>query len=262
MEFIENGTAEKDIKNLLKQFHPDVCKDPKAQLATQKLIEYLSIVNNGYKTKDDIGLATTKDNSIQFNISSEYITKSKTVIEQLLGLKDPHLNYFLPKDALVDSDELKCMCHKRVVPLDIMQLEPEAVNWVVSRVLGFLTILHFYKYVHAGITPNALWIDPETHGVVFPSFYHAGKIGDKIKTISGKYSKFYPKHFLETKVLVPELDIQLAKKLAIYLYGNKMPKAFTKFFNSYAYKSSLDTYHEWRLLLETNFPKKFIKLNY
>lgn len=262
MEFVGHETAEKDIKNLLKQFHPDVCKDPNAQVVTQKLIEYLSIINTGYKTKDDIGLVTTKDNIIKFNISTEYVNKSKTVIDQLLRINDSQLNYFLPKETLIDAGELKCVCYKRIVPLDIMILEPEAVNWVVSRVLGFLVILHFYKYVHAGITPNALWVDPETHGIVFPSFYHSGKFGDKIKTISGKYSKFYPKHFLDDGKLSPELDIQLAKKLALHLYGDKIPKNFVKFFGSHKYNSSLDVYNMWRDLLKNNFPKKFVKLNY
>lgn len=141
------------------------------------------------------------------------------------------------------------------------------MNWIYSRILEFAGWINQTGYVHAGFTPDSIYTVPETHGIQVISFYHMTKIDDKLKTISGKYAPLYPASVFKNKNAYPGIDIDLAKKIAITLLGDKSG-AGTRLRASHNsslinYLQTLDSdpiesYYKYRKLLDANFKKEFV----
>ncbi len=74
--------------------------------------------------------------------------------------------------------------------------------------------------MHCGLNPESIFIVPETHGIQICSFYHLTKIGNRIGTISGKYSNWYPQDVFKTKIATPIIDLGCSMKIASYLLGD------------------------------------------
>jgi hypothetical protein len=71
---------------------------------------------------------------------------------------------------------------------------------------------------------NQCLLFQKTHGIIIPSFYHMTPLGRPLKTISGRYQHWYPASTFDKKIAQELIDIELAKKVAIYLSGDPSGK--------------------------------------
>lgn len=128
--------------------------------------------------------------------------------------------------------------------------------------------MELHGYVHLGLNPESVYIVPETHGIHVVSFYHVTPIGETVKTVSGlnNYLYWYPMELMVNKIAQPAIDVELAKKIAIYLLGDKSGvgtvlrmKHLDVYINflQKRHTTAKEAFEEYRELLKTNFPKKF-----
>ena len=85
----------------------------------------------------------------------------------------------------------------------------------------FILWLRQVGYAHMGLNPTTVFVVPETHGIIVISFYHMATLGKKAETISAKYKMWYPTSLFTEKIATPDIDLELSKKIALYLLGDK-----------------------------------------
>jgi len=113
---------------------------------------------------------------------------------------------------------------------------------------------------------------PETHGIIVISFYHMTHLDQQAKTISARYKMWYPTNLFMKKIATPDIDLELCKKIALYLLGDRsaagtklkrdkdVHQEILTFFLT-KHQSNVDDYQTYRDLLSKNFEKKFYPLD-
>lgn len=266
-----------DYKEIAKRIHPDRCSLEGAQEALSKLNGYRDEINKGKIHTDDAGLVNYKINKISIEGKSEPLNKSHKFLNHLLSYKedmDKSFQRYIPLNGVIenlkDKSVLNLSLKERCVPLSSLGKLPQGhVNWILSRMIEFVGYLHLKGYVHGGINPESVYIDPVNHGINVISFYHTTTIGDKLTTASGNYFYFYPEHVRSKKIATPDIDLELCKKTAIYLLGEKsgigtpLRKTHNKAFLDFISKNhsdAIECFRDYRAMLDKNFEKKFVHL--
>lgn len=263
-----------DSRSLLASIHPDRCKLDGAEEAFKKVSEWLQEWKKGGKEfKDESG-------AFKFNgYEAIYDGKENTAIlvwsaenhKQMLKRYPEHFHKYIPNDVYMETTgECKAQFKDRAICLSGLELEQKHVNWVLSRMLEFCVMLHDEGRVHAGLNPESVFLVPETHGIVVGSFYHLSERGKKVGTINGKYKDWYPSELFSNKLATERIDLELVKKIAIYLLGDrsgvgtrlrgKVNENFLNFVLK-GHSNSLEAYKEYRDMLSKNFKQEFHILN-
>lgn len=263
-------------KALSKQFHPDTNKEPGSSDAFAKLSEFKDQLERGKKHEDDAGKVTYRMNVVEFEGDPDLIAKS---YENYLMLRNhshrgtSFFKQYLPVSIKVESDnKLVAELPLRAIPLvSAGTLPQEHVNWVLSRMMELAAWFDNIGYSHAGFNPESIYIIPENHGMICTSFYHVTPHGQRLSTVSGRWAGFYPNKVFADKVATPDIDLTLAKKIAIYLLGDKsgngvkLRKTHKPDVINFLLKPQRDhaaAYKEYRSLLDKHFDtKKFHTLN-
>lgn len=271
IELFEDLKAWKETyKIYAKQIHPDICKDPNCQEAIIKLNLFKEQLENGTRMTDGIS-------EINYHLFSCHLKADEKIIENnfknYLQLKrqtddaSKHFHQYLPEQIhLSSSVKIELNYPKRSVPLSaVKKMEIKHVNWILSRLLELTAWFNQSGYCHAGINPDSIFVIPENHGILCISFYHMTFLDDRLKTISGKYSSFYPVHVMSEKMATSDIDITLCKKTAIWLLGDEsgngsklrgmIPEEYLDFLQKIDY-DPLSAYHQLREILEKNYNTK------
>lgn len=180
---------------------------------------------------------------------------------------------YLPESMVLEKNKLTINLKNRSVPLTGQKLKQIHVNWLFSRMFEFVLWLRQISYSHMGLNPTTVFVVPETHGIIIISFYHMTTLFKKAETISAKYKMWYPTTLFSEKIATPDIDLELCKKIALYLLGDKSA-AGTKLkmdkvnvnqniltFLLTKHKNHVDEYKQYREILAKNFEKKFYLLN-
>jgi len=276
MDFFGNTPEwKKDYKAYSLKIHPDLCKEQNCAEAFTRLNRYKDELEKGLKHEDDAGSVTYNFKSVTIKGDVDFLKKSLTNYNKLMSLSDSAsiaFKRYLPVSGrMTDDGELRFDLEFRSVPLSYLgDTEQLHVNWILSRMFEFSAWLTQVGFSHAGITPDSIYICPENHGMVCISFYHLTEIGSKLMTVSGKHQNLYPSYIFNDKVAVESLDLELSKRTAIYLLGDKsgtgtsLKKTHNEDVIDFLQKKSKDafeTYNEYRTLLKNNFDtKQFHKL--
>jgi hypothetical protein len=268
--FSDLNAWKEEYKLYVKLIHPDVCDDIRSTEALFKL--------NNFKEELEIGRTFTDEacNITYTLFSSEFIgdlkimERNRTNYLKLATLKDEaskHFRLYLPSHMdMLSGGRIKISYPLRAIPISSMaELEQKHVNWVLSRLLEFTCWINQSGFCHAGITPDSVFITPENHGLLCTSFYHLTKLDDRLMTISGKYSEFYPASVLLNKTATSNIDITLSKKIAIWLLGDrsgngsrlrgKVIDEYLDFLQEIDY-DPLESYNRYRDLLKKYFNTK------
>ena len=274
---IEDVISIIDFKNefneVIKVIHPDKCSLDGASEATAKMNLWKDVFENGKEYKDDIGTFKTNGYWVEFHSKEPNLSwsiENYRIFKDLKGDTPQHFQKYIPSEGKLLSDgTVRFEFDKRSIPLSGITLPQEHVNWVLNRLLEYCSFLSELGMCHCGLNPESVFIVPETHGIQICSFYHLTKIGNTIKTVSGKYRNWYPSDMFTTKKANPTIDIELSKKISAYLLGDKSGSGvkfrkthnedFINFIisqNDTAY-STLASYKE---LLSKNFKKQFHSL--
>ena len=262
-----------EYKKMAKLIHPDICKELGAKEALTILNQYKEELEKGKTYKDDAGQITYKINSISIEGMKPILETSLNNYTKLMSFKekmDIDFQRYIPKSAILTSN-LEFTTMLRTIPLSSIDSLPQVhVNWILSRMLEFIAYIHKKGYVHAGINPDSVYIEPINHGINVMSFYHMSEVNKKISTASGKWLYMYPEHIKKDKIAKPDIDIDLCKRTAIWLLGDKsgignsLRKTHSIPFLDFCQQKHTDpvkAFFDYRTMLEKNFEKKFIPLH-
>lgn len=260
-------------RTLMLAVHPDRCNLPEATEAMTKLTEFYERVQNGIQFTDDSGIVISYGKKITFKGTTELLELSMRNWRMLMGLtgRDTDvLKKYMPSSFEKVNDEYVQTFDKRVVSIVDLVLPQVHVNWVLSRMLEFSLLLAGKGFSHSGISPKSIFISPVDHGIVITSYYHIVPVGAHMRTVSAEYVNWYPQNVFVEKRANHEIDLELAKRTAIHLLGDKtghgVPLRKTVPHNIITFLlgrqgDPFQTYDFYRKLLERNFEKKFYILN-
>jgi hypothetical protein len=268
----------KEYLRYCKLIHPDACSHPKASDAMAIINHYKDVLENGIGYIDEAGAFRVFEKRIEYEVTDanrKLITKSVENYKKLMALHDKaseNFHRYLPESMVLEKNKLTINLKDRTVPLTGQQLEQKHVNWLFSRMFEFVLWLRQIDYSHLGLNPTTVFVVPETHGIIIVSFYHMTVLGRKVQTISAKYKMWYPTNLFIYKTATPDVDLELAKKIALYLLGDrsaagtklKMSKDINQNVLNFLltkHENHVDEFKQYRKLLEKNFEKKFYVLN-
>jgi hypothetical protein len=263
-----------------KLIHPDACKLTDASEAMAKLNHYKDMIEKGSEFSDETGVFRVFEKRIEYHVTDlnrALLTKSVNNYKKLMALTDKSsvaFHRYLPEKMLLEKYKLTITLKDRAIPLTNQTLEQIHVNWLFSRMFEFTLWLRQVGYSHMGMNPTTVFVVPETHGIIMISFYHMTQLGKKAETISAKYKMWYPTTLFTKKVATPDIDLELCKKVAIYLLGDRSA-AGTKLkmdkknlvnkdiltFLLTKHENKFDEYQKYREILHKNFEKKFCPLD-
>jgi hypothetical protein len=265
----------KDYLRYSKMIYPDFCKHPKASDAMAKINHYKDLIENGTIYTDEAGEFRVFEKKIEYQITDTNRTILRWSYENYRKLKSKtdeaslKFHRYLPEDMIMNNDKLTIVLKDRAVPLSNNQLEQIHVNWIFSRMFEFSMWMQQIGMVHMGLNPTTVFVVPETHGIIVVSFYHMCPIGKKAETISAKYKTWYPTTLFSKKIATSDIDLELCKKIAIYLLGDRSA-AGTKLkmdkkninqdvltFLLTKHENSIEIYKKYRDLLAKHFERKF-----
>lgn len=265
----------KEYIALLKIIHPDICPLPEAQAAVQRLNEFKNEIEKSLQIEDDAGTLTFVDDfTILIKGEKSILQQSLNNYNVLMNRHDTASNHFkkyLPASMFFQNDDLVVRSHVKIKSLHNKTLPSHHVTWITSRIFEFASWLHQIGYAHIGINPESVAVAPDTHGIVFISFYHLKPLNTSLKTLSGRYQSWYPPIVFNDKKAIPYIDLSLIQRTAIYLLGDtsgngiKLKKTQNEALIDFLIQphfESFETYDAFRQLLLKEFGKpQFFHLN-
>ena len=271
-----------DWKPLYKSYsrliHPDACGQPNASNAMAKMNYYKDVLENGTPYVDEAGPFRVFEKKIVYEITDDnrkLLTKSVHNYRLLKSKTDKAsvgFHRYLPESMVLENDLLTINLKDRAVPLTGQKLPQVHVNWLFSRMFEISLWFGNIGYSHMGMNPTTVFVVPETHGIILISFYHLNRLGEKAETISAKYKMWYPTTLFMKKIATQDIDLELCKKIALYLLGDRSA-AGTKLkrdkdvnqevltFLLTKHQNVVEDFVQYREILKNNFEKKFYPLN-
>ena len=272
-EVLDIHHISKEYKHLALLVHPDTCSLPLANDATVKL----NILKDEFEKRrknevleyfNDIGSCIIKDKVIVQYGDMSMLQQSIDNYNKLMSLRDEaslHFHKYLPKKMEIVGETLHITLEHRSVSLSCLTLSQDHVNWILSRMLEFTAWLESVGYVHCDLNPESILVVPETHGIIISSFFYLTKSNHTLTNISDRYSFWYDPALLSSRKAKSAIDVQLCKKIAIYLLGDPSGIGsslmttnnadFMRFVTSPS-EEAFDTYESYRTMLKGNFDTK------
>ncbi len=204
------------------------------QLRTVVRAEPAADIYDGSREADDI--------SVVVRLSRTPATNDliKAEADVLAGLpasfeKPEHAAYY---PTLLDSFEVSIGTTKRranvTTPLPVgaislaevrsayPKLDPKDAAWMWNRLLEGLHLLHAYGYVHANVTPDRIYVVPDSHAGIITDLGYAVKVGAPARAISPAYKAIYPDELLAKRPLDPSADLYMAAHIMNHLLGAEL----------------------------------------
>ncbi|MCF0070138.1 hypothetical protein LZD49_06620 [Dyadobacter sp. CY261] len=257
-----------NFRDLLKIIHPDKCKHPQAQEATNRLLAIHRHFISGTAFTDDSGNFLTNDYWVLYQGEGTVVEHGRQKQQAIAALANEHLKRYMPYTW--DSGD-RFVLSRRAIPLLNLTLSQDHVNWVTSRLLEFCMLLHRQTgHAHLGITPAHVMLIPETHGIAVAGFYHTTPLDKRVSTISAAFRHWYPGELLRKKKASENADLEMVKRIGAYLLGDcsglgtSLIRTHNRDFIDFLLSSdddSLECYEKYRGMLDKNFPSQFIHLN-
>jgi hypothetical protein len=265
-DVIDVSDVDVQFRRLVKQIHPDVCSDPRANDAFTKLQMLRGNFVDGESFIDDAGSFKTNGSFVRFDGDKSALMQSLQWYRKLMGIRTDAAIFhkYLPK-SVNDAEHILLRRGVPILKLPI-PMPQEHVNWVLSRMLEFNVFLSTNGIVHGGLNPSSVFITPEDHGIQVISFYHTTKIGSRVQSISSKYRSWYPSDLFCDKIASTSTDLELAKRMAAYLLGDRsghgaiLKRTHNREFVDFLltqHDDAVDAFKQYRKLLTKNFEKKF-----
>ncbi len=264
----------KEYLRYSKLIHPDTCSHSHASNAMAIVNAYKDIIENGIPYVDETGSFRVFEKRIEYvitDLNRKLITKSVNNYKLLKSSRHDAAKPFqryLPEEMILESNKLVIKLKDRAIPLTQQKLPQIHVNWIFSRMFEFSLYIKDIGYSHMGLNPTTVFVVPETHGIVVINFYHMTVVNKKAETISAKYKMWYPTTLFSEKIATRDIDLELSKKIALYLLGDKS-SAGTKLkrdkdvnqevlnFLLTKHQNDKDEYVQYRELLKRNFKSEF-----
>jgi len=275
---ILSGDWKDTYKHYSRMVHPDMCNHPDASTAMARLNQYKDLITNGVQYRDEAGDFRVFDKKIIYTVTDENSSLLRKSFENFRILKSKtdkasvNFHRYLPESMVLEKDSLTIHLKDRAIPLTGQKFTQIHTNWVFSRMFEFVLWIKDIGYSHMGVNPTTVFAVPETHGVIIISFYHMTRLNQKANTISARYKMWYPTTLFMKKIATQDIDLELCKKIALYLLGDKSA-AGTKLkrdkevhqeiltFLLTKHQNNVEDYGKYREILTKNFEKKFYPLD-
>ena len=273
-----NGEWKTTYRSYSRLIHPDACSQPNAADAMAKMNYYKDVLENGVQYRDEAGDFKVFEKKLLYVVTNEnrnLIRKSVKNYNLLKSKTDKTsvgFHRYLPESMVLETNSLTINLKDRAVSLTGQQLPQIHVNWLFSRMFEISLWFRNIGYSHMGMNPTTVFVVPETHGIILTSFYHMNTLDKKAETISARYKMWYPTTLFVKKIATQDIDLELCKKIALYLLGDRSA-AGTKLkrdadvhqeiltFLLTKHQCEVEDYTQYRELLAKNFKRKFYSLN-
>jgi len=275
---IFTGDWKATYKSYSRLIHPDMCSQPNASDAMAKMNYFKDILENGVQYTDETGDFKVFEKKILYQVTDDnrkLIQKSVKNYNLLKAKTDKAsvgFHRYLPESMVLEKDLLTINLKDRGIPLTGQKLPQIHVNWLFSRMFEIVLWFRNIGYSHMGMNPTTVFVVPETHGIILISFYHMNPLDQKADTISARYKMWYPTTLFIKKIATQDIDLELCKKIALYLLGDRSA-AGTKLkrdtdvnqevltFLLTKHQNEVEDYSQYREILAKNFERKFYPLN-
>lgn len=134
-----------------------------------------------------------------------------------------------------------------------VDLDPKDIAWMFRRLLVGLGAAHQEGIVNAGVSPDAVLIEPEQHGVILANWQFSST-GSPVKAMVKNWKQAYPPEILTKESPVAASDIYMAARLHQHLMAmdaSKDAKQLRIFLDGCCTKSQRSRPQDaWKLLDE------------
>ncbi len=267
-DVFSKGNIPYNFRKTLGALHPDKCSLAQADEAFSKLLFLKSEYEKSISWEDDAGIYEVEQHSILLKGHEELLKQSYEHFLMLKGRRDTPSQSFMKylPESMALTQHLKVDFEKTTKPISKWVLPQHHVLWILSRILEVSAWFSQIGYAHCGLTPDAVFVVPKTHGIVIPSFYHLTRLDRPLKTISARYQHWYPKEIFKEKRARPNIDLEMCKRIACFLLGDpsgmgirlrgEIHPALLEFLIQ-QHHDAFDCYDEYRKMLNNNFEVKF-----
>jgi len=273
-----NGEWKTTYRSYSRLIHPDACGQPNAADAMAKMNYYKDVLENGVQYTDEAGDFRVFEKKIVYHVTDKnrkLLQKSVSnykLLKQKTDKASVGFHRYLPESVVLENDVLTINLKDRAVPLTGQKLPQHHVNWLFSRMFEISLWFRNIGYSHMGMNPTTVFVVPETHGIILTSFYHMNHLDQKAKTISARYKMWYPTNLFMKKIATQDIDLELCKKIALYLLGDRsaagtklkrdadVHQEILTFFLT-KHQCEVEDYKQYRELLSKNFERKFYPLD-
>ena len=271
-DVLDINQLKSEYREAVKALHPDLSPYPEATNALIRLNHFMEVYEKGKGFEDDAGPFKVTNGALIYFGERELLETSYRNFTRLTNISNDaarHFRRYLPSTMAMGTD-LTAGLADRAVPLSGLSLPQKHVNWILSRMLEVCSWFAQEGFVHAGINPESVLVVPETHGIIIGSFYHMSLEDGRLKSLSAKYKNWYPETVFKTKRARTIIDLELCKRVAAYLLGDKsgmgikLKKTHNKEFIEFLldrHTNAYQCYQDYRSLLDRNFEKKFYPLD-
>lgn len=102
-------------------------------------------------------------------------------------------------------------------------LDPRDAAWICRRVLGQCVVAKSLGVVHGAIVPDHVLVHPLTHEPIHIGWAHArelhGEVAPRLTAVIDRWRGWYPPSVLARKPCTPTLDLEMAAKTMLALFG-------------------------------------------
>ena len=267
---------------LLKTWHPDLCKDPKASEVTQKIQEAYDLFKRYglylVKRPHELGSYILYPDYVVYAV--EESKKSLIDMSKLLLVNNyPNTKFeteftkYIPKNSAISNTlepAILISMTSRAVPLrDVIfsydgKIPVRHVGWILNSIFNTLTYLHKVKNTtFVGLTIDNIFVVPDKHWALFVGgWWHATT--DKIKSA--------PRENYALGASKEGFDVRCAKALGLQLLGDRngvslwkdkdIPQNILLWLMGSAQSDPLDAMKSWKNALRASFGEpKFVSMD-
>lgn len=149
------------------------------------------------------------------------------------------------------------------------------VGWIWNRVITGLSAAHYMGVVHAGVTPDSIWIsiDPDNHAGLLTNWVHASAGQSQVGSISARWRDHYPPEILSKELPLPSTDYFMGAKAVLWAFdqiqcspsGNPLDRYFfvmTLYQPNVRLKDDASVYEEFQDVLfnQMRWKREFVRL--
>ena len=291
-ELFSRDSIKKQYREMLREIHPDICKDARAKEATEKLIELYergikgewytgaTIIKNS-KTGKRYRIKPIKEYNI--GIGKMYLTKRYIIIEiereayKGRGNKEMESISGLGSLPVIKYEDwgngITVIERGEEIPLREFwnnykcRIPAKVCAWIVTRLLSYACGLKMLGLVHCNITIDSVFLDIEGHGVkLCGGWCYCVKVGHKmIGTTQEVYRVMSPISKRDKKARF-STDIESIKALALRLMGcnsricsTSVPIPIMEFLRSCSSENAIEELEKWEKALKDSWgARKFV----
>lgn len=287
-------------RSYVRVIHPDICNEPDANTAFQKLSalysKAINLLKDG-KWDQANTLYLEGFNGIQyldckgFDLGTRYITEDEVIYVFDDNKKDKYLTQFMDMVRKIRySDNRmrdkykyrvpyknlgiangKAVLFKRdprEFPMDLFlsaygdKLDGKDIAWMISRMCDLMCFLGYNNIVLNGVIPENLFINPDQHTMhIYGGWWYAAREGSKMTGVSRDVYNMMPNSARTDGTATRITDMECIRKMFRDICkGKDIPKPVTEWLNAGSMNDPIEEYARWNEALDKAYGTRKFKV--